>query len=178
MALALIRRGVAGGSRVLGRRSLATAPPASGSKAQNANAANKAKKAKGAEKSASEHLTKFLFSAQEARAYKPDYSEAELAEHAKIALTYQRKLTELSNQLNKDLSTKIWLQQEALRALPDNLRAKAEEIDEAPPPPDRPWPIWATPPIKDFDVRQYTGKKTEGEEEDDEDEGAGSKVPN
>ena len=164
-----------------GVRELASGPGTPAAKAQKGAAggnANKAKKSKGgAEKSASEHLTKFIFAAEEARAFKPQFSEEQLAEHAKIALTYQRKMTELNNKLNKDLTNKIWLQQEALRALPENLRLKAEIIDEATPPPDRPWPMWATPPIKDFDARQYTGKNKDGEEEEDDEEvGAGAGV--
>lgn len=143
------------------------ATPNAAKSAKGGTNANKAKKAKGgSEKQASESLTKFLTAAEEAKAFKPKFSEEELAEHATIARTYQRKLTELNNKLGKDLTNKIWLQQEALRAMPDNLRAKAEQIDDTPPPPDRPWPLWDTPPVKDFDAKQFTGRKgDEGEEE-------------
>lgn len=70
------------------------------------------------------------------------------------------------NQQQKDLTNKIWLQQEAMRAMTPELRAQAEIIDETPPPPDRPWPIWLTPPIKGFNPRDYLGDK----DDDDADE--------
>ena len=57
------------------------------------------------------------------------------------------------------MTNKIWLQQDALAALPENLRNQAIEIDETPPPADRPWPFFATPPIKEFDPQAYEGKK-------------------
>jgi len=57
--------------------------------------------------------------------------------------------------MQKDLSTKIWLQQEALKAIPEALRVHALIIDDTPPPPNRPLPIYQTPPIKDFDVSKY-----------------------
>ena len=98
-----------------------------------------------------------------------DYSEEELAEHARIAKTYQRKRLEETNLMNKDIADKIWLQQEAMRALPDHLRAAAEVIDDEPPPPDREFTIWQTPPIKGFNIKDY---ENDGEDEDDiEDQG-------
>ena len=75
------------------------------------------------------------------------FSEEELEEHARIGREYNRQRMIQDNQINKDLSTKIWLQQEAMRALPDHLRKHAEVVDEEPPPRDRPYPIWYTPPI-------------------------------
>lgn len=56
------------------------------------------------------------------------------------------------------MTDKIWLQQEALRALPPDLRMEAEIIDETPFPIDRPMPFWDTPPIPDFDPLDYVGK--------------------
>lgn len=56
---------------------------------------------------------------------------------------------------NKDLADKIWLQQEALRSLSGDLLAAALIIDDSPPPRNRPWTIWHTPPIKGFDIKKY-----------------------
>jgi len=64
-----------------------------------------------------------------------------------------------TNQFNKDLTTKIYLSQDALKAMPANLRANALIIDETPPPPDRPWATYDTPPIPGFNPRDYTGEK-------------------
>jgi hypothetical protein len=47
----------------------------------------------------------------------------------------------------KDLTLKMYLQQDALKALPPDLKALASEIDETPPPRNRPWPMWYTPPV-------------------------------
>lgn len=131
----------------------------------NANKAKKVTKKDNA-KTLAEHLTKFMLSAEEAKRFKPVFTEEELAEHAKIGRIFQQKTTQQHNRLQKDLSTKIWLQQDAMRAMPDHLRAKAEIVDDTPPPPDRPWPIWMTPPIKDFDAKKFMGK--EDQDEDDE----------
>jgi hypothetical protein len=70
------------------------------------------------------------------------------------------------NQQAKDLTTKIWLQQEAMRAMTPELREQAEIIDDTPPPPDRPWPIWLTPPIKGFNPRDYLGDKDDVDEDE------------
>ena len=124
------------------------------------------------EKTIAEHLTKFIMAAEEAKAFKPDFSDEELAEHARIGRIYQQKTTQRHNRTQKDLATKIWMQHDALRSLPESLRAHAETIDDTPPPPDRPWPFFQTPPIKDFNARQFMGKK-EDEDEDEDDAGGG-----
>ena len=92
---------------------------------------------------------------------KLSFTDEELVENAKIAKEYQREAAKLRNKLDKDLTDKIWLQQEAMRALPDHLRAHAETIDETPPPEDRPWPDFDTPPIKGFNAQDYMEKKKE-----------------
>lgn len=61
--------------------------------------------------------------------------------------------------MNRDLTDKIWLQQEALRALPAHLLEHAMIIDDTPPPADRPWPKYDTPPIKGFNPMDYVEKK-------------------
>ena len=54
-----------------------------------------------------------------------DYTEEEKAEHTRIVKTYQREKLRRVNLINKDIADKIWLQQEAMRALPDHLRESA-----------------------------------------------------
>ena len=71
--------------------------------------------------------------------------------------------------MEQDLTNKIWLQQEALAALPAPLQEKALIIDESPPPRDRPWPAFQTPPIKDFKYSDYF--KDEDDEDNDESKG-------
>lgn len=115
-----------------------------------------------------EILQKFIDTAEKAKAIDLEFSEEELAEHARVGLEYNRQTTIRVNKQGNDLSTKIWLQQEAMRALPPELRTHAETIDETPPPSDRPWPIWMTPPIKGFNPRDYMGNK--GDDDDDEDD--------
>lgn len=96
---------------------------------------------------------------------KPRFTEEQQAEHKRIGREYQQQMMKRRNKTDKDLATKIWLQQEAIRALPEDLRAQAVIIDETPPPSDRPWPVYATPPIKGFDPRKYMkgGGDTSGE---------------
>lgn len=73
----------------------------------------------------------------------------------RIGREYQRQMSILNNFREKDITTKIYLQQEALKALPADLRVHAEVIDDTPPPEDRPLPLFDTPPIKNFDVLEY-----------------------
>jgi hypothetical protein len=82
----------------------------------------------------------------------------------------QRYITEArnkSNRTNKDIADKIWLQQEAMRSLSGPPLEAALVIDETPPPPDRPWTVWQTPPIKGFDINAYQNL----DKKDDDDEG-------
>ena len=69
----------------------------------------------------------------------------------------------------KDVSNKIWLQQEALRAMPHDLYEEAIKIDDTPPPANRPWPFFDTPPIEDFNIKDYI-KSGDGEDDDEEEE--------
>lgn len=96
-----------------------------------------------------------------------DYSDEELAEHASIAKEYQRQFSRRNARLEQDLTTKIYLQQAALTALgqcSESLLERAVELDETPPPAERPFPVWATPPIKGFNARDYTGKDDSADE--------------
>lgn len=87
--------------------------------------------------------------------FKPKFSDEEKAEHFRIGRQYQINHRKRQNAMEKDLTNKIWLQHEALRSLPEKLRIAAEIIDETPPPPNRPWPVFDTPPIEGFDPKLY-----------------------
>lgn len=123
------------------------------------------------EKRLVESFQGFIEAAESAKKFKIEYTAEELNAQKAIGREYSRQIRIRTNQEHKDYANKIWLQQEAMRALPDELRAAAEEIDETPPPVGRPWPVWMTPPIKGFDVKQYTMKKNkDGSSADDDDE--------
>lgn len=96
---------------------------------------------------------------------KLDWSNEEQKEHARIATTFVVKSFVRHQKMQKDLADKIWLMGEAAMALPEELQAAAAEIDIECPPPDRPWPVWATPPIKGFDTSPF-----EDVDDDDDDE--------
>ena len=83
--------------------------------------------------------------------FTPEEEEA----HAAIAKTYNANMMKRQNRMVKDITLKIVLKKAAMRALPENLRIQAEIIDDTPPPNNRPFPIFDTPPIKDFDFRKY-----------------------
>jgi hypothetical protein len=120
-------------------------------------------------KGALESLNRFVEMAEEAKAFKPDFTEEELQEHERIAKEYQRQSFRRHNALEKDVSNKIWLQQEALRAMPHDLYEEAIKIDDTPPPANRPWPFFDTPPIEDFNIKDYI-KSGDGEDDDEEEE--------
>lgn len=101
-----------------------------------------------------------------------------MAEHAAVGREYQRQSTIRHNRFQKDLADKIWLQQEAMKSLPSDLRELAEVVDEEPPPPERPFPIFATPPIKGFNAMEYIGRDDDDDDEDEEGNDALNKKPN
>lgn len=80
------------------------------------------------------------------------------------------------NAWNKEFTTMIYLQNDALAAMPANLKEQAMIYDETPAPDDRDLPIYETPPIKGFNPNLYdqktTGKKGKkgGEDNDDDDD--------
>ena len=59
----------------------------------------------------------------------------------------------------------MWIQSEAMASLRPDLRDQACIIDSTPPPKDRPWPMFLTPPIKGFRLKDYV-KKSEDTSED------------
>lgn len=94
-----------------------------------------------------------------------EFPEAEQEEHNRIGREYTRQSLIRQNKMDHDLTNKIWLQQEAIRALPEHLREHAMKIDVTPPPADRPWPYFETPPIKGFDIYKYVANESEDDEE-------------
>jgi hypothetical protein len=117
------------------------------------------------EKKIAEGLQGFYEAAEKAKHFKPNFTPEQIAEHQQIGHEYSRQIRIRDNLEKKDYATKIWLQQEAMRALPSSLRAHAEIIDETPPPKGRPLPVWVTPPIKGFNAHDYTS--SQGQDEDD-----------
>lgn len=112
-------------------------------------------KGRAQDKKLGEAINRFIETAEQAKLQQPKYSAEKQAQNEAIAKEYTRQNMIRTNKFNKDLSTKIWLSQEAMRSLPANLRNAAEVIDEMPPPPDRPWAVFDTPPIPGFNARSY-----------------------
>ena len=125
------------------------------------------------EKRVIENLQAFFDAAEKAKKTPLLFTEEEKAEHIRIGREHSRQVRIRENQEQKDLTTKVWLQQEAMRALPADLRKLAEEIDDTPPPRGRPWPIWWTPPIKGFNAQDYITRTEEGEDGEEFDEAPG-----
>ncbi len=91
--------------------------------------------------------------------YRPRFP-ADIAEkHRLIGLEYNKQTTIINNTRDKDLQTKIYLMQDAIAAIPEKLKVHALTVDKTPPPPDRPFPMWDTPPIKDFDIKEHLKKE-------------------
>ena len=57
--------------------------------------------------------------------------------------------------IQKDLTDKVWLMQEAIKALPEQLQQHALLVEDVAAPAERTLPFWDTPPVKDFDIRKY-----------------------
>lgn len=131
---------------------------------KKAKKSKKAKKGEGNDEDKEDDwIAHLIDTAESVRKTKFPFSEEEEAEHKRIGAEYTRQRMIQDNQFKKDLSTKIWLQQEALRALPPSLRQAAEEVDDTPPPEDRPFPIFMTPPVPGLNLRD---ESADDEEED------------
>jgi hypothetical protein len=89
------------------------------------------------------------------------FPEDVAAEHARIGREYNRQMFIQHNQQVKDLTLKIYLQQDALAALPPHLLELASVIDETPPPRNRPYPIWQTPPVPGLSLVDPDGEENE-----------------
>ena len=53
----------------------------------------------------------------------------------------------------------MYLMHEAINSLPEELKLKAQIVDRTPPPPNRPYPSWDTPPVVDFDIKEHLKKE-------------------
>lgn len=104
----------------------------------------------------------------------PPYTPEELAERNRLAKEFTKKSRLAENEMILDLTTKIYLQEAALAALPQKFVAAATFIDDTAPPKDRPFPYFDTPPIKDFDFRQYITKDKNNDDDDDDDDESGT----
>jgi hypothetical protein len=118
-------------------------------------------------KEETERLQQFFATVQKIYKTKPNFTEEELKEHERIGKEYYRQSTIENNKFEKDLANKIWLQQEAIRALPEELRKATQIIDDTPPPPNRPWALYHTPPIKGFNLNDYIKTKKDDDDDDD-----------
>ena len=117
-----------------------------------------------------EAIERFVEVTEKATKLKLDLTDEEKKEHERIAKEYVKQNQIRHNKYEKDLTTKIYLQKDALKALPVQLNIAASVIDHEPPPSDRPMAVWATPPIKGFDIRDYVGKQNEDDEFDGDDD--------
>jgi hypothetical protein len=90
-----------------------------------------------------------------------EFPEDIAAEHARIGREYNRQMFIQHNQEVKDLTLKIYLQQDAMKALPPDLFELASVIDETPPPRNRPYPIWHTPPVPGLLLNDPDGEENE-----------------
>lgn len=98
--------------------------------------------------------------------HKIRFNKVDSAKYAAIAKNFGIECMKRHNKMNKDLTTKIWLQQEALRALPKQYLEHAQSMDNTTEPLDRPLPEWDTPPIKGFDSSQYKAEGDIGNDKD------------
>lgn len=94
------------------------------------------------------------------------YSDEEKAEFDRIRTEYNRQTTIQDNKFKKDIATKMWLQQEAIKALPEQYREAAEDIDTSKPPRDRPWPMFNTPPVENAESIVDVDDEGDDDEED------------
>lgn len=88
----------------------------------------------------------------------------EQAHRRQVLRTANTESRKAHQKVERDLTNKIYLQQEAIKALPVEMQADAKMIDQTPYPMDRPWPRWDTPPIPGFNPLDYADKKKDSEE--------------
>eukprot|EP00611_Tribonema_gayanum_P032584 TRINITY_DN9816_c0_g1_i1.p2 TRINITY_DN9816_c0_g1~~TRINITY_DN9816_c0_g1_i1.p2 ORF type:complete len:187 (-),score=78.23 TRINITY_DN9816_c0_g1_i1:121-681(-) len=87
----------------------------------------------------------------------PNYTPEERAYHYEIGRAYTRNLMLRHNAQQEDMAWKLALRDQALAALPPDLRAHASSIDDAPFPLERRIALW-TAPIPNFDAAYYRRK--------------------
>ncbi len=93
----------------------------------------------------------FLDKAQEVGSKKIPLSEEVKKRNFEVGHEFNRQTSIRDNVYNRDITDKIWLQQDAIRALPPTLLAACLEIDETPPPEEHVPAIFTMPPKEDFD---------------------------
>jgi hypothetical protein len=77
-------------------------------------------------------------------------------EFFRVGREYNRQMFIRHNTETKDLTTKSYMKTEALNALPPKAKEAALKSKMRPPPPGyRPYPIFDTPPIPNFDYTRY-----------------------
>ena len=94
------------------------------------------------------------------------YTEDELAEHARIARAYNAEKRLEHDDVQHDISVKIWMKNEALKNIGGQWGIEANKIEEGNYP-----PLWRkhpsfTPPIEGFDVRKYDSMNPIGKKEE------------
>lgn len=103
------------------------------------------------------------------RRVKATFPPEVMEEHARIAKEYNRQYFIRTNRLKHDIANKIWMKNEAYKALPAELQPAANKPDLNHKPRDAPTPpLYFTPPIKGFDVKKYVSN-SEDSNTDDED---------
>ena len=85
---------------------------------------------------------------------KVTFSPEEEAEHQRIAREYNQRTSARAHQINKDLTMKIYLRNQAIAMLPPQLQEHAKTPDYTPFPEIRSLPGY-TPPIRDFNPEKY-----------------------
>ena len=92
-------------------------------------------------------------------------------QNAVIGAKFNSKMSQSRAIQDNDLSTKLFLRKEAIKALPEELLKQLEDFhnspayDEAVPPAQREYPIWLTVPVPNFDVTPLL-KSAKAEEEE------------
>ena len=100
-------------------------------------------------------MQQFLDKADEVGRRKIQLSEDKKKRNFEVGREFNRQTTIRDNMYNKDITDKIWLQQDAIRALPQNLLAACLLVDDTPPPDEHVPAIFTMPPKEDFDFTKY-----------------------
>ncbi len=100
-------------------------------------------------------MQQFIDKADEVGRKKMQIPEDKAKRNFEVGREYNRQTTIRDNMYNKDITDKIWLQQDAIRALPPNLLEACLVIDDSPPPDEHVPAIFTMPPKEDFDYTKY-----------------------
>jgi hypothetical protein len=111
----------------------------------------------GFEAQESSRRKKLLSAVLNAKAHRPKRSEEELERMREIGSTYNRMMSKRHNEDNAALVWKICLREEAIKALPVELRGPAMAPDTNLTPIQRRWAT-DTPPIPNFNPEEWAAK--------------------